>query len=100
MEPQTFAALVQLGVAGVFLYAFLADKLRTKAAVDEAQRVSEARLAEQREMYEARLREEREVRGQWRALALGSEQRLDRAVPVVAAAVGAPVPSEAPQAAR
>lgn len=96
MDPQTVAALVQLGVAGIFLYAFLADKLRTKTQSDERQaettRLWEARSAE----ADRRSDELRADRDEWKQLALGTERRLDRALPTVATAIGAPLPSPEP----
>lgn len=105
MDPQTIAALVQLGVAGVFIYAFLTDKIRTKAAADERQADSDSRLAEVRALYDARIAEGderytemREDRNHWRGLTLGTERRLDQVTPLVATAVGVPVPSAEPAA--
>ena len=103
LDPGAIAALVQLGVAGVVLYLFVTDRLRTKAATDEAAKVADARLAEMAALYEARIKagdavaaDLRADRDNWRALALGTERRLDKALPAVAAAIGAPVPSTVP----
>lgn len=100
MEPQAVAALVNLGVAGVGLYLFATGKLRPKSVDDEAQAQGDARLAEQRALYERaladrdlRITDERRRGDEWRALALGTERRLDQVAPVVAAAAGVPVPS-------
>lgn len=96
MDPQALAALVQLGVAGVFLYAFLTDRLRTRAQSDERQaettRLWEARTAESDRRHD----ELRADRDEWKQLALGTERRLDRALPTVATAIGAPLPSAQP----
>lgn len=86
MDAQAIAALVQLGVAGVFLYAFLSDRLRTKASVDE-------RVDEHDELWRRAYDEMKAERDEWRRLALGTERRLDAALPTVATAIGAPVPS-------
>ena len=86
MDPQAVAALVQLGVAGVILWAFLTDRLRTTEQSDE-------RVAEVSKLWEARFREMRDDRNEWRRLALGTEKRLDAASSTVATALGAPVPS-------
>ena len=107
MDAQAIAALVQIGVAGVMLYAFISDKLRTKAASDERQADAEDRLVELRALYEARikvgderLRDQKLLTAEWRALALGTERRLDQVGTVVATAVGAAVPSASSPEAR
>lgn len=96
MDPTVSAAvtLIQLGVAGVFLWAFLTDKLRTKSAVDEM-------IARIRELYDARiaellerLRQERADKNEWKRLALGTERRLDQVTPVLATAIAPAVPSD------
>lgn len=103
MTPEAIAALLQLGLAGLGLYLFVAGILLSKTNVeaerkregeDQAKLVAlyEARIVEADERYE----ELRAERDQWRALALGTERRLDQVVPAVATAVGAAVPSLPP----
>lgn len=103
MDPAAIAALVNIGVAGIGLYLFAQDKLRTKAATDEQQARSDDRLVEVRALYEVRITEGderydemRTDRDEWKKLALGTERRLDAAVPAIAVAVGASVPSLPP----
>lgn len=98
--PPDAGLFVQLGVAGTVLYLFLTDKLRTKGAFDEATKAAREGLARVTALYEARIRdgdartaELRRDRDEWKKLALGTEARLDLALPPVAAALGAPVPS-------
>lgn len=98
MSPEAIAALVNLGVAGIGLYLFVTGTLRSKSVDEERAKQDAERLAELRVMYDARvalgdarLAELRADRDQWRALALGTEQRLDRALPTVASAIGVPL---------
>lgn len=109
MDPQAIAALVNLGVAGVGLYLFATGKLRAKVVDDEARTDADERLAEQRVLYDARIAEFgarylelRADRDSWKALAMGTERRLDVALPTVATALGAAVPSteRAPEAGK
>lgn len=102
---QWAGALIQLGVAGVGLYLFVKGVLLAKPFVDQllaalaaghAAEVLqlEKRIAEGDERYS----EMRTDRNAWKQLALQTEQRLDKATPVVATAIGAPVPSVEVQA--
>lgn len=90
------AILAQAGVAGVGLYLFATGKLLAKSVVDDiiAKLVAlyELRIAE----LLARYNEMKADRDSWKALALGTERRLDVAAPTVATAIGAPVPSLQP----
>lgn len=107
-DPQSVALFLQLGVAGLILYAFLTDKLRTKAQVDQERAQHDAHDLRVQALYEQaikdrdqRLIEERRRGDEWKQLALGTERRLDRVTPVVAAAAaGVPsspaAPTEAP----
>lgn len=96
IDESAVGVLLQLGVAGVGLYLFATGKLLTKAQSDErvaeVARLYEARISEGDERYD----EMRVDRNEWKALALGTERRLDAALPTVAAAVGAAVPSTEP----
>jgi len=85
MDPNAIAALVNLGVAGIGLYLFVTDRLVTKKSCDE-------RIAAVVEAKNAQIATEKARGDDWKALALGTEKRLDQVVPVVATAVGAPVP--------
>lgn len=83
------AVLAQAGVAGVGLYLFATGRLVASVVVASLTKVYDAR---QRDIVD-RLNEVRKDRDAWRALALGTEKRLDVATPTVATAIGAPVPS-------
>lgn len=96
--PPEYVALVQLGVTGLVLYLFFTDKLKTKAASDEAVKQAEERRLTEVKLWEDRYGEMRTDRNEWRKLALGTEKRLDVAAPTVATAIGVPVPSPVPAA--
>jgi hypothetical protein len=85
VDEQTAIGLVNLGIAGIGLYFFITGRIRSGAVVD----AENAR----RDAHEAEIRAERD---EWKRLALGTERRLDSAVPVVAHAIGAPVPKLEP----
>jgi hypothetical protein len=103
IDLNALIALLNVGVAGVILALFILGIIeRTKAADERVAAVQKA-ADEQAKLYEKRIAdgdartvEMRNDRDQWRFLALGSERRLDRAIPTVATAIGAPVPSVEP----
>ncbi len=93
MDPAVIGALVNAGIGGIGLYLFAKGSLLAKSVVDEL-------LAKLGAVYETallerdkRILELKADRDQWKRLALGTERRLDRVVPTLATAVGAPVPS-------
>ena len=96
MTPETIAALLQLGLAGVGLYLFAIGFLRSRKVDDDEHKRQDEHLAKLEALWEALFTAMRDDRNAWRDLALGTERRLDRVVPTVAAAVGAPVPSLPP----
>lgn len=90
MDQSAILQIVDLGVAGVGLYLFATGKLLSKTTVD-------ALIAKIVGVYEKQIVELRRDRDEWKKLALGTEQRFDRVVPVVATTIGAsPVESHAP----
>lgn len=101
MDPQTFTTLlINGGALALIVFLFLNDKLQTKKAADE--RVAEIekqwaeRLIESTRQWSERFNEMRADRNEWRKLALGTEKRLDIAVPTVATAIGVSLPSSKP----
>lgn len=87
MDANTFTLLLNGGALGLIVFLFIKDVLVTKKASDE-------RVAEVSKQWSERFTEMRNDRNEWKKLALGSEQRVDAAVPIVAAALDAPVPSQ------
>lgn len=83
MDPSVIGALVNAGIGGIGLYLFVRGVILAKPVVDEL-------LAER----DRRIVDLKADRDGWRRLALGTERRLDRATPIIASAVGAPVSSE------
>ena len=85
MDP-LIQALLSAGVAGVVLALFVRGDLITRKACEE-------RLADTNKQWSERFGEMRTDRNEWKKLALGTEKRLDSALPTVATAIGAPIPS-------
>lgn len=103
MNPDWPSLLAQLGVAGVGLYLFVKGVLLSKPTADQLLASAEARRLAEAVLYQARIAEGdarwaemRDDRNEWRRLALQTERRLDQAVPTIASAIGAPVPSDLP----
>lgn len=86
-------ALVNLGIGGVGLYLFVKGVLLSSVAVAQIVALLDARIDEWRERY-VEMREDRDA---WRELALGTEQTLDVARPIVKQALGLPVPARRPR---
>lgn len=85
MDP-VLQLLSAAGVAGVVVFLFVNGTLTTSKACDQ-------RVSEISKQWEARFSDLRADRNEWKRLALGSERQLEKALPVVATAIGAPVPS-------
>jgi len=100
MDAAAAGALINLGVSGIGLYLFATGKLLAKAVVDELLAKIVALYEKALVERDKRIRELTADRDSWKALALGTEQRLDRVthdvLPTVAGAVGLPVPSGSP----